>query len=172
MFYTFDYFPEIAASFAKGVHFNTFGGNPVACAIGSAVLDVRTTLSFSSCMIVKKVLCVVISNWENVATIHWKYELQLLPHRKLYHSCLSHRHFYLLMYYDARLSCSAFETICTHTNLSSTDFLYVCDLFTYSRKRILTAVIFNITVHVQLSRWPLFVCSLSDNQGGRHPEDQ
>ncbi|XP_062333875.1 alanine--glyoxylate aminotransferase 2, mitochondrial [Osmerus eperlanus] len=31
--------PEIAASFAKGVHFNTFGGNPVACAIGSAVLD-------------------------------------------------------------------------------------------------------------------------------------
>ena len=34
-------FPEIAASFAKGVHFNTFGGNPVACAIASSVLDVR-----------------------------------------------------------------------------------------------------------------------------------
>lgn len=32
--------PEIAASFAKGVHFNTFGGNPVACAIASSVLDV------------------------------------------------------------------------------------------------------------------------------------
>ncbi|XP_038845517.1 alanine--glyoxylate aminotransferase 2, mitochondrial [Salvelinus namaycush] len=31
--------PEIAASFAKGVHFNTFGGNPVACAIASSVLD-------------------------------------------------------------------------------------------------------------------------------------
>lgn len=34
-------FPEIAASFSKGVHFNTFGGNPVACAIASSVLDVR-----------------------------------------------------------------------------------------------------------------------------------
>ncbi|XP_063066708.1 alanine--glyoxylate aminotransferase 2, mitochondrial [Engraulis encrasicolus] len=32
--------PEIASSFGKGVHFNTFGGNPVACAIGSSVLDV------------------------------------------------------------------------------------------------------------------------------------
>ncbi|KAF3848993.1 hypothetical protein F7725_015490 [Dissostichus mawsoni] len=32
--------PEIAATFAKGVHFNTFGGNPVACAVGSSVLDV------------------------------------------------------------------------------------------------------------------------------------
>ncbi|XP_036386020.1 alanine--glyoxylate aminotransferase 2, mitochondrial [Megalops cyprinoides] len=31
--------PEIANSFAKGVHFNTFGGNPVACAIASSVLD-------------------------------------------------------------------------------------------------------------------------------------
>ncbi|XP_062409714.1 alanine--glyoxylate aminotransferase 2, mitochondrial [Sardina pilchardus] len=31
--------PEIASSFGKGVHFNTFGGNPVACAIGSSVLD-------------------------------------------------------------------------------------------------------------------------------------
>ncbi|KAI7795630.1 alanine--glyoxylate aminotransferase 2, mitochondrial [Triplophysa rosa] len=30
---------EIASSFAKGVHFNTFGGNPLACAIGSSVLD-------------------------------------------------------------------------------------------------------------------------------------
>lgn len=39
-------FPEIAASFAKGVHFNTFGGNPVACAIASSVLDVRIHLLF------------------------------------------------------------------------------------------------------------------------------
>ncbi|KAJ8286635.1 hypothetical protein GJAV_G00041390 [Gymnothorax javanicus] len=31
--------PEIAASFAKGLHFNTFGGNPVACAVASSVLD-------------------------------------------------------------------------------------------------------------------------------------
>lgn len=34
--------PEIAASFAKGVHFNTFGGNPVACTVASSVLDVST----------------------------------------------------------------------------------------------------------------------------------
>ncbi|XP_016080223.1 PREDICTED: alanine--glyoxylate aminotransferase 2, mitochondrial isoform X2 [Miniopterus natalensis] len=33
--------PEIAKSLAKSMlHFNTFGGNPVACAIGSAVLEV------------------------------------------------------------------------------------------------------------------------------------
>uniref|UniRef100_A0A3Q1GQ54 Alanine--glyoxylate aminotransferase 2, mitochondrial n=2 Tax=Acanthochromis polyacanthus TaxID=80966 RepID=A0A3Q1GQ54_9TELE len=31
--------PEIAASFAKAYHFNTFGGNSVACAVGSAVLN-------------------------------------------------------------------------------------------------------------------------------------
>jgi alanine-glyoxylate transaminase / (R)-3-amino-2-methylpropionate-pyruvate transaminase len=32
--------PKIAAVMAQKVHFNTFGGNPVVCAIGSAVLDV------------------------------------------------------------------------------------------------------------------------------------
>jgi 4-aminobutyrate aminotransferase-like enzyme len=33
--------PEIAASFNNGMeYFNTFGGNPVSCAIGQAVLDV------------------------------------------------------------------------------------------------------------------------------------
>ena len=33
--------PEIAASFDNGMeYFNTFGGNPVACAIGLSVLDV------------------------------------------------------------------------------------------------------------------------------------
>jgi 4-aminobutyrate aminotransferase-like enzyme len=33
--------PEIAASFANGMeYFNTFGGNPVSCAAGLAVLDV------------------------------------------------------------------------------------------------------------------------------------
>jgi 4-aminobutyrate aminotransferase-like enzyme len=32
--------PEIAAAFANGMeYFNTFGGNPVSCAIGLAVLD-------------------------------------------------------------------------------------------------------------------------------------
>ncbi|XP_075444085.1 alanine--glyoxylate aminotransferase 2, mitochondrial isoform X2 [Ascaphus truei] len=30
---------EIANSFARAQHFNTFGGNPMACAVGSAVLD-------------------------------------------------------------------------------------------------------------------------------------
>ena len=32
--------PEIAASMGSALHFNTYGGNPVACAVGSAVLDV------------------------------------------------------------------------------------------------------------------------------------
>ena len=32
--------PEIAAVLTRKVHFNTFGGNPVACAAGRAVLDV------------------------------------------------------------------------------------------------------------------------------------
>ncbi|KAK9532496.1 hypothetical protein VZT92_009877 [Zoarces viviparus] len=31
--------PEIAASFGKAFHFNTFGGSPVACAVASSVLD-------------------------------------------------------------------------------------------------------------------------------------
>lgn len=31
--------PEIAATMAQRVHFNTFGGNPVSCAIGKAVLE-------------------------------------------------------------------------------------------------------------------------------------
>src|SRR6185436_5075819 len=32
--------PEIAGVLAKRVHFNTFGGNPVVCAQGKAVLEV------------------------------------------------------------------------------------------------------------------------------------
>jgi len=32
--------PEIASTLTQAAHFNTFGGNPVACAVGSAVLDV------------------------------------------------------------------------------------------------------------------------------------
>ena len=36
---------EIAQSLSAATHFNTFGGNPLACAIGSAVLDVSPTLT-------------------------------------------------------------------------------------------------------------------------------
>jgi alanine-glyoxylate transaminase/(R)-3-amino-2-methylpropionate-pyruvate transaminase len=32
--------PQIAAVLAKRIHFNTFGGNPIVCAIGKAVLEV------------------------------------------------------------------------------------------------------------------------------------
>ena len=31
---------EIASSMTKALHFNTYGGNPMACTVGSAVLDV------------------------------------------------------------------------------------------------------------------------------------
>ena len=31
---------EIAHTMTKALHFNTYGGNPMACAVGSAVLDV------------------------------------------------------------------------------------------------------------------------------------
>ena len=31
---------EISATLAQALHFNTFGGNPLSCAVGSAVLDV------------------------------------------------------------------------------------------------------------------------------------
>lgn len=32
--------PEIAAALTKSNHFNTFGGNPLACTVGTTVLDV------------------------------------------------------------------------------------------------------------------------------------
>lgn len=32
--------PEIAKSLTQALHFNTFGGNPMACAVGLSVLDV------------------------------------------------------------------------------------------------------------------------------------
>ena len=32
--------PEIADTLAQAIHFNTFGGNPLACSVASAVLDV------------------------------------------------------------------------------------------------------------------------------------
>ena len=42
---TFYFLPlDIAKSLTKRLlHFNTFGGNPMACAIGSAVLEVRSS---------------------------------------------------------------------------------------------------------------------------------
>ena len=39
--------PEIAQSMTKAMHFNTFGGNPLACAVGSTVLDVSAILYIS-----------------------------------------------------------------------------------------------------------------------------
>ena len=37
-------FAEIASTMGTALHFNTFGGNPMACAVGSAVLDVSYKL--------------------------------------------------------------------------------------------------------------------------------
>lgn len=34
---------EIAKSLTQSSHFNTFGGNPLACSVASAVLDVIST---------------------------------------------------------------------------------------------------------------------------------
>ena len=31
---------EVAATMGKALHFNTYGGNPMACAVGSSVMDV------------------------------------------------------------------------------------------------------------------------------------
>lgn len=33
--------PEIASALTIASHFNTFGGNPLSCAVGNSVLDVR-----------------------------------------------------------------------------------------------------------------------------------
>ena len=42
--------PEIAAcmSPSNAVHFNTFGGNPLSCAVGSTVLDVSSERNHKS----------------------------------------------------------------------------------------------------------------------------
>ena len=37
-------FTEIAANMSKSLHFNTYGGNPMASAVGSTVLDVSHIL--------------------------------------------------------------------------------------------------------------------------------
>ena len=39
--------PDIAKSLTKASHFNTFGGNPVACAVGITVLDVSWQINLS-----------------------------------------------------------------------------------------------------------------------------
>lgn len=36
---------EIADKLGDALYFNTFGGNPMACAVGSAVLDVTIVLN-------------------------------------------------------------------------------------------------------------------------------
>ena len=36
--------PKIAQTLSQAAHFNTFGGNPMASAVGSAVLDVSFLL--------------------------------------------------------------------------------------------------------------------------------
>lgn len=33
-------FSEIAQTMTRALHFNTYGGNPMACAVGSAVIEV------------------------------------------------------------------------------------------------------------------------------------
>lgn len=33
--------PKIAECLSKALHFNTFGGNPIACAVGNTVLEVN-----------------------------------------------------------------------------------------------------------------------------------
>ena len=50
--------PKIAATLAARTHFNTFGGNPVVCAQGSAVLDVidREKLQANSLKIGKRIV--------------------------------------------------------------------------------------------------------------------
>src|SRR5882672_7166809 len=50
--------PKIAAVLAKRIHFNTFGGNPVVCAIGKAVLEVieRENLQENSLKLGRRVL--------------------------------------------------------------------------------------------------------------------
>lgn len=57
LLFTFSCFPEIAASFNKAVHFNTFGGNPVAGAIASSVLDVSID---RSCRLVQRLFSIVV----------------------------------------------------------------------------------------------------------------
>lgn len=36
--------PEIAKTMSSALHFNTYGGNPMSSAVGSAVLDVSSRL--------------------------------------------------------------------------------------------------------------------------------
>jgi alanine-glyoxylate transaminase/(R)-3-amino-2-methylpropionate-pyruvate transaminase len=50
--------PQIAAVLAKKIHFNTFGGNPVVCAMGKAVLEVieRENLQQNSLQMGRRVL--------------------------------------------------------------------------------------------------------------------
>lgn len=42
--------PEVAAVMTQRIHLNTFGGNPVSCAAGRAVLKVRPSTPSTSSM--------------------------------------------------------------------------------------------------------------------------
>ena len=65
---------EIAASFNTGMeYFNTFGGNPVSCAIGLAVLDVIET-----------------ENLRQNASDIGQYLIEQLSHLQQNHSCIGH----------------------------------------------------------------------------------
>ena len=51
---------EIAATMASALHFNTYGGNPMASAVGSAVLDVSSSVSLSDVEVInihRNLLC-------------------------------------------------------------------------------------------------------------------
>lgn len=37
--------PRIAEALSQALHFNTYGGNPLGCAVGMAVLDVSINLA-------------------------------------------------------------------------------------------------------------------------------
>lgn len=41
--------PRIAEALSQALHFNTYGGNPLGCAVGMAVLDVSINLALPQC---------------------------------------------------------------------------------------------------------------------------
>ena len=47
--------PEIANKMSEALHFNTYGGNPISCAVGSAVLKVSFPFYFLTLAFLKKI---------------------------------------------------------------------------------------------------------------------
>ena len=69
--------PEIASVMGHALHFNTYGGNPVASAVGSSVLDVSLCMSVSlsvACLLV----CLLSACLFVYMSIHFAFELELL----------------------------------------------------------------------------------------------